>query len=105
MMSHSGLPLAGKFPCKRKFWPVQGKGQGNQIYQEMARKFEPGQGNCEEILKIVRLRAIPLENRGTAALTNCRACLIKLRLLVYISKQGQKHLLKGAVSNDSIRLG
>ena len=52
-----------------------------------------------------RLRAIPLENRGIAALTNCRACLIKLRLLVYISKQGQKHLLKGAVSNDSIRLG
>ena len=41
-----GRPLAGKFPCKRKFWPVQGKGQGNQIYQEMARKFEPGQGNC-----------------------------------------------------------
>ena len=52
-----------------------------------------------------RLRAIPLENRGIAALTNCQACLIKLRLLVYISKQGQKHLLKGAVSNDSIRLG
>ena len=36
--------------------PVQGKGQGNQIYQEMARKFEPGQGNCEEILKIVYIR-------------------------------------------------
>ena len=51
-----GLPLAGKFPCKRKFWPVQGKGQGNQIYQEMARKFEPGQGNCEEIFKIVYIR-------------------------------------------------
>jgi hypothetical protein len=47
----TGLPLAGKFPCKRKFWPVQNcarKRQGNQIYQEMARKFEPGQGNCEE---------------------------------------------------------
>ena len=42
--------------CKRKFWLVQGKGQGNQIYQEMARKFEPGQGNCEEILKIVYIR-------------------------------------------------
>jgi hypothetical protein len=52
----SGLPLAGKFPCKRKFWPVQGTGQGNQIYQEMARIFEPGQGNCEEILKIVYIR-------------------------------------------------
>jgi hypothetical protein len=35
---------------------VQGKGQGNQIYQEMARKFEPGQGNWEEILKIVYIR-------------------------------------------------
>jgi hypothetical protein len=56
-------------------------------------------------MAIHRLRAIPLENRGIAALTNCQACLIKLRLLVYISKQGQKHLLKGAVSNDSIRLG
>jgi hypothetical protein len=54
---------------------------------------------------LIRLRAIPLENRGIAALTNCQACLIKLRRLVYISKQGQKHLLKGAVSNDSIRLG
>ena len=52
----SGLPLAGKFSCKRKFWPVQGKGQGNQIYQDMARKFEHGQGNCEEILKIVYIR-------------------------------------------------
>jgi hypothetical protein len=57
---------------------------------------------CDDCYANIRLRAIPLENRGIAALTNCQACLIKLRLLVYISKQGQKHLLKGAVSNDSI---
>ena len=53
---YQGFHLQGNFPAKGNFWPVQGKGQGNQIYQEMARKFKPGQGNCKEILKIVYIR-------------------------------------------------
>ena len=53
------------------------------------------------------------KNISTRKPKYCRAAMrikefilygLKLRLLVYISKQGQKNLLKGAVSNDSIRL-
>jgi hypothetical protein len=32
------LPFARKFPCKRKFWYLQGKMQGNKIDKEIARK-------------------------------------------------------------------
>ena len=39
------LPLARKVSCKRKFWPFQGKMQGNKIYKEMAWKFELREGN------------------------------------------------------------
>jgi hypothetical protein len=38
-ISPPGLPLARKFPCKRKFGRLQGKVQGNKMYKEMARKF------------------------------------------------------------------
>jgi hypothetical protein len=39
------LPFARKFPCKRKFWYLQGKMQGNKIGKEIARKFSLKQGN------------------------------------------------------------
>jgi hypothetical protein len=37
--------LQGKFPCKRKFWYLQGKMQGNKIDKEIARKSSLKQGN------------------------------------------------------------
>jgi hypothetical protein len=39
------LPFARKFPCKRKFWYLQGKMQGNKIDKELARKSSLKQGN------------------------------------------------------------
>ena len=44
---HSGtvLPFARKFPCKRKFWYLKGKMQGNKIDKEIARKSSLKQGN------------------------------------------------------------
>ena len=52
-----------------------------------------------------RVRVRVFLESGFSSSPGFEVCRIKLRLLVYISKQGQKHLLKGAVSNDSIRLG
>jgi hypothetical protein len=43
--SISVLPFARKFPCKRKFWNLQGKTQGNKIDKEIARKSSLKQGN------------------------------------------------------------
>jgi hypothetical protein len=39
------LPFARKFPCKRKFWYLQGKMQGNKIDKEIARKSSFKQRN------------------------------------------------------------
>ena len=44
------LPFARKFPCKRKFWPLQGNVQGNKIYKEMVRNFVV----TKEMRKILR---------------------------------------------------
>jgi hypothetical protein len=35
----SVLPFARKYPCKRKFWLLQGNVHGNKIYEKMARNF------------------------------------------------------------------
>ena len=42
---HAVLPFARKFPCKRKFWYLQGKMQGNKIDKEIERKSSFKQGN------------------------------------------------------------
>jgi hypothetical protein len=34
------LPFARKFPCKRKFWSLQGRMQGNKIDKEIERNFK-----------------------------------------------------------------
>jgi hypothetical protein len=39
------LPFARNFPCKRKFWYLQGKMQGIKIDKEIARKSSLKQGN------------------------------------------------------------
>ena len=48
LMFRPVLPFARKFPCKRKFWYLQGKMQGNKIDKEIARKSSLKQGNCKE---------------------------------------------------------
>ena len=53
---HSGLPLARKFPCRRKFRHLQGKVQGNKIGKEMARIFCSGKNKKEITLFLINPR-------------------------------------------------
>ena len=64
MIRHSAtvLPFARKFPCKRKFWSLQGRMQGNKIDKELARK-STSRKEIERNFKILQIVSFNLKNK------------------------------------------
>ena len=65
MILHSAtvLPFARKFPCKSKFWSLQGRMQGNKIDKEIARKSSLARKEIERNFKILQIVSFNLKNK------------------------------------------
>ena len=51
-MIMSELPVRRKFPSKRIFWHLEGKVKGNEVWEEIGRKFDHFKGKEKEILQV-----------------------------------------------------